>query len=76
MKEVRGEWRKLYHEEVNALYSSPNIIRVTKTMRRVGNVGRMGEMRGACRVFVGKSEVRRLLERPRHRWENNIKMGI
>jgi len=36
----------------------------------------MGERRGACRVLVGKPEGRRLLGRPRHRWENNVKMGL
>jgi hypothetical protein len=28
--EVTGEWRKLYYEELNDLYCSPNIIRVRK----------------------------------------------
>jgi hypothetical protein len=32
--------------------------------------------RGAYRVLVGKPEGRRPLERPRHRWEDNIKMDF
>jgi hypothetical protein len=34
----------------------------------------MGERRGVYRVLVGKPEAKRRLERPRHRWEDNIKM--
>jgi len=30
---VRGEWRKLHNEELNGLYSSPNIVRVIKSRR-------------------------------------------
>ena len=36
----------------------------------------MGEDRGVYRILVGKPEGRRLLERPRRRWENNIKMNL
>jgi hypothetical protein len=34
----------------------------------------MGERRGVYRVLVGKPERKRPLSRPRHRWEDNIKM--
>jgi hypothetical protein len=36
----------------------------------------MGEERGVHRVLVGKPEGKRSLGRPRHRWENNIKMDL
>ena len=76
--EVTGEWRRLHDEELYALYPSPNIIRVIKSgrLRWVGHVARMGKRRGAYRVFVGKPEGRRPLRRPRHKWEDNIKMGL
>ena len=67
---VTGEWRRLHNEELNDLYSSPNIVRVIKSRRTrwVGHVARMGEERGVYRVLVGKPEGRRPLERPRRRW--------
>jgi hypothetical protein len=34
------------------------------------------EKRKACRILVGKPEDKRQLGRPRHRWENNIKMDL
>jgi len=56
--EVRGEWGKLHNEELNDLYSLPNIVRVVKSrrMRWVGHVARMGEDRGVHRVLVRKPE--------------------
>jgi len=73
-----GELRKLHNEELNNLYSSPNIIRVIKSrrMRLAGHAALMGERRGIYRDLIGKSEGLRPLGRPRRRWENNIKMNI
>jgi hypothetical protein len=36
----------------------------------------MGERRGIYRVVVGKPEGKRPIGRPRHRWEDNIKMDL
>jgi hypothetical protein len=36
----------------------------------------MGEGRNVYRVLVGKTEGKRPLERPRHRWEDGIKMDL
>jgi hypothetical protein len=36
----------------------------------------MGEVRGAYNILVGRSEGRRPLGSPRHRWEDNIKMDL
>jgi hypothetical protein len=46
--EVTGEWGRLHNEELNDLYSSPNMVRVIKPrrMRWAGHVARMGEERG------------------------------
>jgi hypothetical protein len=57
------------------LYSSPNIIRMmSRRMRREEHVARMAEKRNAYRIFMGKQEGKGPLERPRHRWLDNVKM--
>ena len=45
-------------------------------MRWAGHVAHMREDRGVHRVLVGKPEEKRPLGRPRHRWEDNIKMDL
>jgi hypothetical protein len=56
----------------------PDIIRRIKSRRTrwAGLVARMGEGRNMYRVLVGKPEGKRPLERPRHRWEDGIKMDL
>ena len=48
----------------------------SRRMRWAGHVAHMGEDRGVHRVLVGKPEGNRPLGRPRHRWEDNIKMDL
>jgi hypothetical protein len=76
--EVTGEWRKPHNEELHDLYSSPNIVRVIKSgrIKWVGHVARIAKGRGVYRVLLGKPEGKRSLERPRCRWEDNIKMDL
>jgi len=54
--EVKGEWRRLHNEELNDLYSSPNIVRVIKSrrMRWAGHLTRMGEERAVYSVLGGE----------------------
>jgi len=76
--EVTGDWSRLHNEELNDLYSSPNIVRVIKwrRMRWAGHVTRMGEERGVYWVLVGKLEGKRPLGRTRRRWVDNIRMDL
>jgi len=75
--EVTEERRKLHNEELRDLYSLPNIVQVVKSrrIRWAGHVARMGEGKVVHTVIVGKPEGKRLLERPRRKWED-IKLDL
>jgi hypothetical protein len=46
----------------------------SRRMRWIGHVADMGEKRNAYKILMGKPEGKRLLGRPRRRWENSIKV--
>ena len=68
----------MHKEELSDLYSSSNIVRLIKSrrMRWAGHVARNGEETGVCRFLLGKPEGKRLLERPRRRWVDNISTDL
>ena len=76
--EATREWGKLHNEELNYLFSSLNIVQVMKQrrMRWAGHVAHMADRIGVFRILVGKPDGQRPHGRPRHRWEDNIKMDL
>jgi hypothetical protein len=77
-EKVAKGWRRLHNEEPHNLYASPDIIGAIKSrkIRWAENVTRMGQMRIAYSILVGKPEGKRPLGRPRRAWENNIGMNL
>jgi hypothetical protein len=47
-----------------------------RRMRLAEHAARLGAKRNVYNILVGKKEGKRPLRRPRHRWENNIKIGF
>jgi hypothetical protein len=66
-EEVAGGWRRLHNEGLRNLSASLSIVREIKSrsMRWAGNVARMGAMRNAYNILIGKPEGKRTLGRPR-----------
>ena len=62
--------------EGSTMRNSLNIVRMMKSrrLRWAGNVIRMEEGRSALKILTGKPTGKRLLGRPRRRWEDNIRI--
>jgi hypothetical protein len=73
--EIIETWRELHRVELHNWDSLSYIIRMIRSKRRrwAGHVACRGARRSAYRVLVGKLEGKRLVGKPRHRWEDNIK---
>ena len=73
-RDEHGEWGRLHNEEFRSLCRSPNIFRTIKCriLRWAGHVARMEEGKRAFNILAGK----RLLGRPRRRWEVNIRIDL
>jgi hypothetical protein len=76
--DVMGEWRKLHSDEPHSMFPSLNIIILYKV--KVNEVGRAcgTHRRGERSVqgFGGKAQRKEILRRPRHRWEDGIRMDL
>jgi hypothetical protein len=72
--EVIGGWRKLHNEELHNLYSLPRLI--TRSMRYVRCIARMGEKRNMYRILSGKPQGKRPPRRPICRLMDNIKLYL
>jgi hypothetical protein len=64
-EDVTGEWRKLHNEELNGLYSSPNIIQVIiSRIRWARHVARMERVEVYTGFWWGNVRERDHLEDP------------
>jgi hypothetical protein len=68
----------MHNDELHGLNSLQNIVRVIKSrkMRWAGHVAHMEKGREVYGVLDGSPDGKRLLERLRCRWEDNIKMAL
>jgi hypothetical protein len=73
---VAGGWRRLHNEELHNLYATTNIIRVIKWDVRGGTCSTYGRDEKCTQDFGRKFGLERPLGRPRHRWEDNIRMDV
>jgi hypothetical protein len=69
---------EVHSGELHNSYSSPNTIRQIKSrrMRVGGTCGTYGRGEKSVQDFVGKLKGKRELRRPRHRWEDGIRIDL
>jgi hypothetical protein len=67
---------RLHNEELHNSYFLSNIVIKSRKMSRTGHVARMGEMRNAYEIVVGRLEQKIHLGRPRRRWKDCMKMDL
>jgi len=76
-EEVEGSRRRLHNEDLHNLYVSSYIIRVIKSKRIwKGHGARMGEIRNAYEILVGKPEGKRPFGKTRRRLEDKIRRNL
>jgi hypothetical protein len=75
-REEGGSWRKLHNDELHILYSSPNTVIRSRRMRWADMRYAWGREEVLTGFWLEDPEGKRLLGRPRRRWEYNIKMDL
>jgi hypothetical protein len=77
--EVREYYRKLHNEELRNLHSSANTWMTKSRKIKMGLAGHVAHrtwVRNMHKILFRKPEGERKLGRPRHRWEDNIRMDV
>jgi hypothetical protein len=75
-EDIAGIWKRLHNEELHNLYASPNAVRVIKSRRIRWEQHVACEMRNAYKILDRKPEGKGTLRRPKHRWEENIRLDL
>ena len=77
-RDENGDWRRLHNEKLHSFYYSFKVFRLILSIRFrwAGHVARMEEGRNAFKILADKPTGKRPLGRPRHGWEDNIKMDL
>ena len=76
-KSNKRDWTRLHNDRIYSLYHLPNIVKVieTRRLRWTGHVARI-ELKSSFKMLTGEHTGKRPLWRPRHRWEDNIRMDL
>ena len=75
-RDENGEWERLHNEELHSLFRSPNIKGISfRRFQLAEHVARMNKGKSLFKTLTSKSIGNWTLERPRHIWENDVRMG-